>query len=261
MTTGMAVILALFIFSGCTKDDEPAPQIPPESSFVMDFSDFSNADDTLGLREVTTYQNWGYSYGTLIAWQTLLTVNLAVPVATFGESFNHEAIYHPDADNWTWSYNVTVGMVVYEAELTGYLIPDSVVWEMRVTRGTDFSDFVWYYGRSAVDKSGGYWILQENPLNPSPLIRIDWHAYDDGTSDIKYTNVRPGVAENGTYIFYGTMIGDFNRFYHIYSNSLDNLTEIEWSSVNRNGHVKDPHHFGDDLWHCWDESLMDVVCP
>jgi hypothetical protein len=255
------ILLAfLLITTGCKKKDEPAPNLPPQSSFVMDFSAFSNPGDTLGAREVNTYQNWGYSYANVVVWQTIITVGLAVPVASFVESFNHEAVYHPDQNNWTWSYNVTVGFVVYEAELTGYLETDSVVWEMQITKGTDFADFVWYYGKSALNETGGYWILQENPLNPNSLLRIDWNKYADSTSDIRYTNIRPGTPENGGYIFYGTELTDLDRFYHIYYKGADNLTKIEWSSVNKNGRVKDADHFGDDQWYCWNESLMDVVC-
>jgi hypothetical protein len=258
---GFILLSSILIITGCKKEDEPAPDLPPQSSFVMDFSDFSNPDDTLGSREITTYQNWGYSYANVVVWQTILTVGLAVPVASFVESFNHEAVYHPDENNWTWSYNVTVNLVVYEAELTGYLESDSVVWEMRVTKGSDYIDFLWYYGKSALDASGGYWVLQENPLNTNHLLQIDWHKYSDGTADISYTNIRPGDPENGGYIFYGTALTGFDRFYDIYNKGADNLTEIEWSSVNKDGRVKDPYHYGDDLWHCWDVSLMDVVCP
>jgi hypothetical protein len=262
MLNSAFILIALILMTtGCKKENDPAPEIPPQSSFVMDFSNFSNPNDTLSAREIATYQNWGYSYANVVVWQTILTVGLAVPVASFVESFNHEAVYHPDQNNWTWSYNVTVNLVVYEAELTGYLQADSVVWEMRVTAGNQYSNFLWYYGKSAFDKTGGYWILQENPLDPNPLLRIDWHKYADGTADISYTNIRPGAPENGGYIFYGSALIEFNRFYHIYNKGLDNLTEIEWSSVAKNGHVKDLHHFGDNDWHCWDVSLMDVVCP
>lgn len=256
------ILLALaFVTSSCKKEDEPAPEIPPQSSFVMDFSDFSNPDDTVGTRDIATYRNWGYSYANVVVWQTLLTVGLAVPVASFVESFNHEAVYHPDENNWTWSYNVTVNMVVYEAELTGYLVADSVDWSMRITAGSQYSDFLWYYGRSAQDGSGGYWILQENPLAPNALLQIDWHNNSDGTADIAYMNIRPGDNDNGAYIFYGKTLNNFDRFYHIYSVSANNLTEIEWSSVNKDGHVKDPAHFGHENWNCWDVTLADVVCP
>ncbi|MCK9401314.1 MAG: hypothetical protein M0Q51_15150 [Bacteroidales bacterium] len=261
LKSGFITLAFLLATTGCKKEDEPAPGLPPQSSFVMDFSDFSNPGDTLGARDLSTYQNWGYSYANVVVWQTILTVGLAVPVASFLESFNHEAVYHPDQNNWTWSYNVTVNFAVYEAELTGYLEADSVVWEMRITKSAEYADFLWYYGKSALNESGGYWILQENPLSANELLRIDWHKYADGTVDISYTNIRPGDPENGGYILYGTATTDFDRFYDLYNKGQDNLTEIEWSSINKNGHVKDPNHFGDDLWHCWDTNLMDVVCP
>jgi len=256
-----AILALVLVMTSCKKEDEPAPELPPQSSFIMDFSDFSNPDDTLGSREITTYHNWGYSYTNVLIWSSLLKIGLAVPVASFIESFNHEAVYHPDENNWTWSYNVTVNLVVYEAELTGYLETDSVVWEMRVTAGAQYADFLWYYGKSAINGSGGYWILQENPQNPNPLLQIDWHHPSEGLADISYTNVKPGGPENGGYIFYGTALTGFDRFYDIYNKGLDNLTEIEWSSVNKDGRVKDPHHFGDEDWNCWNENLMDIVCP
>jgi len=256
-----AILAISLITTSCKKEDEPAPELPPQSSFVMDFSDFSNPDDTLSMREIATYQNWGFSYVNVVVWQTFIHVGLAVPVASFLESFNHEAVYHPDEANWTWSYNVTVNLVVYEAELTGYLQADSVAWEMRVTAGQQYADFLWYYGKSALNGSGGYWILQENPQNPNQLLRISWHKYADNTADISYTNIKPGGPENGGYIFYGTATNGFDRFYNIYNKGQDKLTEIEWSSVNKDGRVKDLQHFGHGDWNCWDTFLMDMVCP
>jgi hypothetical protein len=255
-------LLSIGIFAtSCKKEEEKAPELPPQSSFIMDFSDFSNPGDTIGTREMATYQNWGYSYAVVVIWQTYLTVGLAVPVASFLESFNHEAVYHPDEDNWTWSYNVTVAQVVYEAELTGYLEADSVVWEMRVTAGQLYNDFLWYFGKSALDGSGGYWKLQENPLNPNELLKINWHKFDNGTADISYTNIRPADINNGAYIFYGTTLENFNRFYNLFNVQNNNLTEIQWNSLNKDGRVKDAAYFGSENWNCWDTTLMDIVCP
>ena len=132
---------------------------------------------------------------------------------------------------------------------------------MSTRRVLQFVDFLGYYGKSALSGSGGYWIIQEDPVSPHPLFQIDWHQYSDGTADIRYMNVKPGDQENGSYIFFGTALTGLDRFYDIYNKGQDNLTEIEWSSVNKNGHVKDLNHFGDEQWHCWDTNLMDVVCP
>ncbi len=255
------ILILLFILPGCKKNDEPAPQLPPESSFVMNFNDFSSADDTLAQRDLYSYRNWGHAYSKVAVWNTIIAVGLAVPVASFLESFNHEAVYHPDDNNWTWSYNVTHAGKIYEAELTGYLQADSVVWEMRVTKSDEFSDFLWYRGKSHTDRTGGYWILMNDPLDPYTLLKIDWSQDFNGSSSLRYTNIVPGGIENGGYIYYGVVPDSFDRFYDIYNKGHNNLTEIEWNHTDLNGHIKDPEFYQDASWHCWGTGLQDIDCP
>lgn len=253
------------LISGCkkNKDENKAPAIPPQSGFVMSFNDFSNSGGRVKSTSVAAFQNWGYSYLNVAAWNVMLTVQMAVPVASFAEVFNHAAVYHPDAANWTWSYNFNANNIPYEAELTGAIVADSVLWQMRITKGTEYAKFLWYYGSSDIAQTGGYWILKENPSNSNNLIRIDWNKKTNAiaTADIRYTNIKPGSSDRGSYIFAGTEVTNFDRFYHIYSSSLANLTEIEWSSTLKNGHVRDPHHYTDTNFHCWDTNLIDIVCP
>ncbi len=244
------------------KDEKTAPEVPPQSAFIMDFGSFSDAGDTLKSTGVAdSYSNWGFSYLNVAVWNTVITVGLAVPVASYVEAFNHEAVYHPDENNWTWSYNFNAGFAVYEAELTGAIEGTQVEWAMRITKSGSYSDFLWYHGSSALNLTSGYWILAESPENPVDLLRIDWNNFSNGTADIRYTNIKTGNPENGSNIWYGTALTAYDRFYNIYINSTDNTTNIEWNSVNRTGHVKDQLHFGDQNWHCWDENLMNVVCP
>lgn len=258
----MGIILLLTIFSGCNKDkdEEPAPQLPPESSFVMNFDDFSNPDDTLAQRESDSYQNWGHAYLKVAAWNTVIAVGLAVPVASFLESFNHEAVYHPKENNWTWSYNVALNGQTYEAELTGFLETDSIVWEMRIS-GNTFTDFLWYYGKSHTDRTGGYWILKDKPSHPELLLKIDWQQDYDGAATIRYTNIVPDGPENGGYIFYGTSTDTFDRFYNIFNKGQENLTLIEWHHTHLNGHIKDHAFYQDYDWHCWGTDLQNIICP
>jgi len=247
--------------SGCKKKDEPAPELPPQSSFLMNFEDFSNPDDTLAVRDINSYHNWGHAYFNVAVWNAIITVGLAVPVASFVESFNHEAVYHPNDNNWTWSYNVSHAGHIYEAELTGFLQADSVVWEMRLTKSNEFTNFLWYWGKSHINRTGGYWILMDKPANPHNLLQIDWNQDFSGVANLKYTNIVPNGAENGGYIFYGTVLEAFNRYYDIYNKGQDNLTEIEWNHTDLNGRIKNPMHFQDDNWHCWGTNLQDMICP
>ncbi len=124
----------------------------------------------IGSREIVTYPELGIFIQHGRGMANPLNTGLAIPIASFRESFKHEAVYHPDLGNWTWSYNFTVSLGrLRSGSLPGTLETDSVVWEMRITTGSEFADVLWYYGKSALDKSGGYWILQENPLNPRIL--------------------------------------------------------------------------------------------
>lgn len=255
---------SVLLFSGCKKDDDKdldkAPQVPPVASMSMDFSGFSNPSDTISGRSFATYHHWGYSYLNVLAWHTVVSVGMVVPVAAFTEALNHEAVYNPDAGNWMWSYNVSADNAVYLAKLTGEVQSDSVYWEMKISRSNAFNDFLWYYGKSAVNNSGGYWVLMQNPASPGKMLHIDWHRSSETTGDLKYTNIIPGDAQKGAYIAFGTMTGNYNRFYEIYNKLANNHTNIEWHHEQRFGHVKDPSHFYDTNWHCWDENLRDVQC-
>ena len=257
------IVLIAFLASmttGCKKKDEPAPLIPGIETFKINFDDFGTASDTTskGTKDVMSYQNWGHSFANVAIWNIIITVGLAVPVASFAEAFYHEAVYDSGDETWTWTYNFNAGGL-HTAELTGYMTGDSVNWEMRI------DDFLWYYGKSHENRTGGYWILNESKLVPTALLKIAWSNDGSGNASISYTNIAPSTsthyAEHGGYIWYGaTSETDFNRFYNIYNKGQDNLIEIEWNFANHNGHVKDSAKFGDENWHCWDTNLLDVTC-
>jgi len=256
------ILMLMFslILSSCKKDeDEPAPSLPPESLFVMDFNDFASPDDTLAVKAIASYANWGHAYANVAIWSTIIRIGLAVPVAAFLGSFKHEGVYYPNENNWQWRYNFWVAGATYLAELTGYIQSDTVVWEMRITKSNKYSSFLWFYGKNSFDRSGGYWILNENPTNASPLLRIDWTYDGGGIGNIRYTNVKPGGAENGGYIYYGSLDAEYTRFYDIYNKGQDNLCKIHWNHDDLHGRVQDPVHFQDSDWHCWDTALQNII--
>ncbi|KPL16217.1 MAG: hypothetical protein AMJ92_13060, partial [candidate division Zixibacteria bacterium SM23_81] len=122
---------------------------------------------------------------------------------------------------------------------------------------------LWYYGDADLFLTEGTWILNKDPEEPEPFVGIEWHRkVQDTTADIKYTNIVPDGPENGGYIFYGiTNDTPYDAFYDIYNKGYDNLTNIEWNRATKDGQVKDPHHFEDEEWHCWDGDLEDIECP
>ncbi len=279
-------LLATFV-TGCkgTETNEPttAPSIPPLSSFVIDFDDFyseanvtptsGNAASLVQLASFTSggsdsysspqyaigsKQNWQFAAFNVGVWSSIIVVGLAVPVAAFAESFNH--IPQQQADySWIWSYNVSLLGIVYTAELHGKFIDNGVRWDMYISKQGEYADFLWYYGESDLPATEGFWILKHNPSDPTDFIQIDWgRDLAEGTHDIRYTNIVPGGAENGGYIWHGLTTEPFDRFFNLFNKGQNNHTYIEWNSTTKAGRVKDAKHFGDNEWHYWDSNHMDV---
>ncbi len=290
--TGKAIVCCLLILAllatfvaGCkSPETTTAPTIPPASSLVIDFNNFYSGDSvtptsgsaaplvqqasfTSGSGDsyssapyaIGTKQNWGFAALNVGVWSVIIVVGLAVPVAAFVESFNHVPQQQTDY-SWIWSYNVTVGLVVYTAELHGKFINNGVRWEMYISKQGEYTDFQWYYGESNLPATEGFWILKNKPSDPTDLIRIDWERdLAGGTHDIKYTNIVPGGPENGGYIQHGVTAAEpFDRFFDLFNKGQNNHTDIEWSSTTKEGRVKDANHFGDNEWHYWDSNHIDV---
>ncbi len=242
------------VFTSCEKEEEP-PVIPDISTFQMDFSEFAPISDTAKKstsEEYSTYKHFVTSAFQITGWNIAVALVMATPVASFTESFNHEAVYHTDDKYWTWSYNFNL-LGPHDAELKGYFEGDSVVWEMKIDTK------VAYTGKNATDRSGGYWLLKKD-LNSSDFwLQIDWNKNGD-EARVKYTNILNGDHEKGGYILYGKTSGELNRYYHIFNKGANNLTKIEWNAEMKNGRIINQAVFGDNDWNCWNEKLRDIDC-
>lgn len=252
-----------FSFTPSTPQNQNAPGLPPQSTFVMEFNEFTNSkpffEKNLNFQK-PLLSTWQYSALSVGLWNSILTVGLAVPVASFVEAFNHQAVLQTDG-SWEWTYSVVVG-AIYNARLNGKVVNKQVQWKMYLSKEGEYDDLLWYTGQHNLETTKGTWTLNNNSDNPTPFVGIEWHRnHDEETGDIKYTNIIPGDSENGGYIFYKSMTdGTYDRFYNIYDKGEDNLTSIEWNSVDDNGRVKDEKHYSDTDWHCWDTNLIDAAC-
>lgn len=276
MRSLVTFVTAMVIFAGCKEEitgpdnTEDAPDLPPISVFQMDFGDFSatkpivgKAQDGHAIPRISAGGNWTFAALNVGLWKTLITLGMVVPVAAFGEAFNHQAEHQGDG-SWVRSYSFTPPLGVrHTAALRAIVSVTGIQWEMRISKEGAFTDFLWYTGASNLLLTQGTWRLNKEPDNPTPWIDIEWHRnLQDNTTDIKYTNAIPGGSENGGYIFFRTTTDViYNRFFDVYNKGQDNLTNIEWHRTTKKGHVKDSNHFGDDDWHCWDQSLNNGTCP
>lgn len=246
--------------------NEEAPKIPPSSTFVIDFSDFGQAEDNgdqlVRTTGVLPSENWTFAAGSVLFWNVALTVTLVVPVAAFLESFNNEPTLNAQGI-WSWEYDFMVNGVGHSAELQGQINGGEVSWNMFISKDGEYTDFNWFSGASSILGTEGTWSLNRNPADPTPFIDIAYNRNEAAnTGDIRYTNVTPDSPDNGGFIFFGTSNDDpFDAMYQIFRAAENEMTDIEWNRENKDGRVKNEAQFGDDAYRCWDENYADIVCP
>jgi hypothetical protein len=260
--------LSLALTSCKLKEEEEtgeAPSLPPASSMVMSFSGFESgaaARDVAMSVIVATTSNYNYAATNVGVWNLVLTVGLAVPVASFVAAVNQTPKKQSDG-SWLWAYNFTVAGIAHTAKLYGKVVNDTVEWDMYITKVGFYTDFHWYEGVSKIDGTQGTWTLMRDPDNAREFLSIAWNRNATaGTGDIKYTNVETGTDGEGDYIHYGTTTdATYNAYYDINDASASSLIEIEWNRTTTAGRVKNLAHFGNEDWHYWDATHQDIDAP
>ena len=272
----VAVLVWIFTVTACKESgDEPStsgsPVLPPTASMVMDFDTMADTSTSSASIAGVTVESqaviqsasyFSFAAFNVAGWSTLIKIGLAIPVAAFVESFRHLPVKQPDG-SWVRTYAVTVGGVLYTAQLYSKVENEQVHWDMYISKEGEYTKFNWFSGVSELNAESGYWIMQKNPAEPVSLLRIDWTwDRESDTGDVLYTNVEPAGAENGGYIHYGNNQAEpYQAFYDIYVKSQDNLIEIEMNTDTHEGRVRNLQHFGNEGWHYWDSHLQDTVPP
>lgn len=258
--------ITLFAFSlitmlsfGCQRQDEPAPELPPEASFLMEFEDFKDGKNAQRVADSTS--NFGYAATNVLFWNVAVYVQSAVPVAAFKESFNHSPRWDRNLRRFVWDYNMTVLGVRYTAQLQGWIDGQDSRWEMYISKDGGFQNFRWYAGRSAIARNNASWNLYKNPGNPVAYLNIEYNANSLTDATLRYTNVLAGNPDNGSYIEFALREDmTYDRAYTIHTTRVSNTIEIKWNHLDHSGRVKSPAHFGDADWYCWDAAYLDASC-
>ena len=93
----LILLLSVSFFQSCVKptddpivNEEEAPQLPPQESFIMAFSVIEETDtDANEITEAnnngtfTSYSNWFHSAGNVLVWNAVIGLNMAIPTASF----------------------------------------------------------------------------------------------------------------------------------------------------------------------------------
>jgi hypothetical protein len=265
LTLLLLTVLMAGLLTSCKKKKGNPPALPPEESFVIDFSNFESGKsaDFSSFNKGVENSNWEFAVLVAGYFRTIVASTLIVPISAFKVAVDQTPTWLEEK-TWQWSYSVSVASVTYKARLVGQIGTSDVQWKMYVTKeGTGgFAEFLWFQGTSKTDGSSGQWTLNESSSAQQPLLQIDWIKTATGMGTIKYTYVKTGNFKN-SYIEYGKTTGTFNSYYKIsyYNGTAFSDMDVEWSSTGFNGRVKCPLWFGDSSWHCWNSNLANIVCP
>ena len=247
----LAILLLGITLFGCKKDEIPVMELPPETAFVMDYSLVENQAKAAELMPATGV-NWNIATSVVSYWSVNTRLIMALPVASFQAAIGGVPQYDSDGDYWMWSFNFAEK---HRADLKGTIEGDSAVWEMRI------DDALWYSGKSALDRSGGYWLLKKRPADQEYWLQITWSRTSDSVGDIQYTLIAEEDPMKTSYIRYGrTSAADYNRYYTLYNVETNNLSTIEWNYPALYGRLKASAIPGFTSWRCWDENKNDVSC-
>jgi hypothetical protein len=262
------LLLAVFmatLLTGCKKKKGDPPVLPPEESFVIDFSNFEagKSADFSSFNKGVENSNWEFAVLVTGYFRIITAATLVVPIAAFNVAVDQTPVWLEEK-TWQWSYSVTVASVTYKARLVGLIRTTDVQWKMYVTKeGTGgFAEFLWFEGTSKIDGTGGSWTLNESAAVQQPLLQVDWTKTGTSIGTIKYTYQKTGSFKN-SYIEYGKTTGTYDSYYNInyYNGTAFSEMDVEWSSTGLNGRVMCPLWFGDSSWHCWNSNLANIVCP
>jgi hypothetical protein len=268
LSTILIIFLSGSFFTACKKDKGDPPVLPPQETMLIDFSNFTSAKKSL---EVTSDQkginntNWEFAAGVAVTWKAIINITLAVPVASFKLATSQSPEYL-STRTWQWSYNATVGSVVYKARLTGEIGASEVTWKMYITKeGTGgFAEFMWFEGTSKIDGTSGQWILKQSASVQEPFLQIDWTKSGTTIGSIKYSFIKNGDPFKTSSIEYGLTSAALNAYYsiHYYNVNLAKFSDVnvEWNTSEKNGRVKCPDYLGDNTWYCWDSNKVNTSC-
>ncbi len=252
----IAFLLFGFLFASCKKDLKYPPALPSEETFIFVIDDFE-----LKSLQDTTMVNWWRAKSIVKNWNLTILENLSVPISSYLKATKTQNPLYQSDNTWLWEYDFYDGEINYSSKLFGTENTDSVIWEMYITKEGEYNDFLWFSGICFNNNNTVLWKIYDNPDNAEELMSINYNKQSSDVIDIKFTNISPSDAENGSYFLLGKSNTDnFNRYFKSFTKTDDKKLEITWSSEIGYGKISSFDLYQDSNWHCWDESLKDVDC-
>lgn len=271
-----ALLLVVTFFSSCEQNDlvdsqaqYETPVVPPAEIYTIptEALNHASADTADAHRHGISYRNWVHSALNVFAWNTVIAINGAIPLASFARALNEDPVYIGNGTfEWSYTYRAPIAGDVYDIVLTAKYINnrEDVEWVMTTSQRGGFSNFEWYRGVVSRDHTEASFILNHQPNNPEPYISIDYKLEPNTEeASIRYTNIIPTHEGRGGYIEYRVNSDHpYNRAYDVKAGPAEptNFLQIQWNAPTNEGRVKHEKFYGDTEWHCWDTDLRDTDC-
>ncbi|MHA7099157.1 hypothetical protein [Roseivirga pacifica] len=268
------LLAVLVVFTACSDDDgsqnPSSPELPPEASMSANLGNFpsngeSSGNGSAANLEQNDHSNFAFAATNVVFWQTILNVQLAIPVAAFHEAFNHSFEYLPEQAKWRSEYTVQVNNQSITATLYAeYNNADQIEWEMYLTAPGQFEDYLWFRGESQTDGSGGTWYLSKGPAQSGEVLSITWDRQGENVVNAIYTLVDEQSERNGSYIEYG--VTTESGYTHFYDISIVSETEADYDVLiyynedTQEGTVRSEAHFETSTFMCWDSDFQNTAC-
>lgn len=269
-----SILAVLVVFAACSEDDSSqnpaAPELPPAASMSANLGNFpsngenNNNGSSANLVE-NEQSNFTFAATNVVFWQSLLNVQLAIPIAAFHEAFNQPFEYLPEEAKWKSEYTLEVGNQSVTAELyAAYNNSNQVEWKMYLSVPGQFEDYLWFSGESETDGSGGTWYLYKGPVQTGEMMRISWDRQSNEMVNAIYTLVNTESERSGSYIEYG--ISTETGYTHFYDISIVSETEADYDVLiyynedTKEGTVRSEAHFNTNAFMCWDTDFQNTAC-
>ncbi len=253
----LTIVFFLFTFSCKTKEKIP-PNKPNEEIINFDFSFFeTNSQDN---------SNYDFAASEILEWKSLLTDSLSFHKKILEETQAYKFEFQKD-NIWLIDFNFYFNDKNYDAKLMGIVSQDSVMYKgfLSYIKELDtISDMLFITGK-VYDNKTEEWKFNkperiDDIIKPVHFLTINAAKDTLNIPFVKFTNNQSG-ENNLNYILKKEVINStYKLLVDVFNKGSDNNTIIKWHQTNKIGRVKDPIHFGNENWHCWDENLIDVNC-
>ncbi len=259
-----AALLILVQLGGCSDSDtsptgisqnEP-PVMPQADQLTFDFSFFANADQLDADQEkgAGPHDNFINAYFRTVILDAMAHLVLAPPVAAFSAAVHTVPVAQPDGA-WVWTYpwkgpygNI---MIVLRGQPSGQVVE----WELSLAPGKKSRSDVWFSGTTSGDGSEGHWTFHDLDSPAQPVSgEIAWGPLGSGHY-LEFVSREPG--EEGNTLRFENRAPDFQI--HYAPGDGETASFIRWHAQGH-GSLQVPDYNG-GREACWDNYLLDTVCP